>query len=287
MQQTSVALPTGLRIWVYNARMVSRRAFLAITGSVPIWAERIDVPTRSVKVEQTYKSPGPKPNGLQATKDGLWILDQGDNRAYLVDYASGKTLRSLETDSKAGSGITFDGEAIWIASTYSREIIKADAKTGKTLAKFASPGSGPVAWGAGRSSPLAPKPKPEEAAAEKKAPATRQATGAHGLEWKQGKLWIANPPSQKIYRMDPKDWKPEFEFSTPGDRPHGLGWEGDWLWSTDSNLNAFFKHDTKTGKVHERVQLADSDPLPHGMTIWKGYMWYCDDVGVVCKFKLR
>ena len=28
------------------------------------------------------------------------------------------------------------------------------------------------------------------------------------------------------------------------------------------------------------------DPLPHGMTIWDGMLWYCDDVGVVCRMKL-
>lgn len=267
--------------------MLSRRSFLVLTASAPAWAAKIDVPTRSVKVSQAFKSPGPKPNGLQATKDGLWILDQGDNKAYLVDYRSGKTLRALETESKAGSGITFDGEAIWLASTYSREIIRADAKTGKTIAKFASPGAGPVAWGAGRTSPLAPPPKPipVTVAPIKKGP--RTATGAHGLEWKDGKLYISNPPSQKVYRMDPVAFKEEFSFPTAGDRPHGIGWEGDWLWVTDSNLNAFFKHDIKTGKIHECVQLTDKDPLPHGMTIWGNTMWYCDDVGVVCKFKLR
>ncbi|HUQ92455.1 MAG TPA: hypothetical protein VM120_12310 [Bryobacteraceae bacterium] len=267
--------------------MLARRQFLALAAAAPAWAapSKIDAPSRSVKVTQTFKSPGPKPNGLQATKDGLWILDQGDNRAYLVDY-SGKTLRTLETESKAGSGITFDGEALWLASTYSREIIRCDANTGKTLAKFPSPGAGPVSWTQGRGSPLAPPPKPQPAAAVPKN-ASRQATGAHGLEWRNGKLWISNPPSQTIYRVDPKDMKVEFQFPTAGDRPHGLGWEGDWLWCTDSNLNAFFKHDIKTGKIHERVQLADSDPLPHGMTIWKGVLWYCDDVGVVCKFKLR
>ena len=84
-----------------------------------------NVSTRQVAVKTVFKSPGPKPNGLQATRDGLWILDQGDNRAYLVDYQDGKVLRALDTDSKAGSGITYDGEAIWIASTYSREIIRA------------------------------------------------------------------------------------------------------------------------------------------------------------------
>ncbi|MBI4904568.1 MAG: hypothetical protein HY820_13080 [Acidobacteria bacterium] len=268
--------------------MLPRRSFLGMGVVLPLFGAKTDVPTRAVKVIQTYKSPGPKPNGLQATRDGLWILDQGDNKAYLVEYESGKVLRALETESKAGSGITFDGEAIWLASTYSREIIRADARSGKTLAKYGSPGAAPVAWTTGRTSPLAPKPKaaPGDGAA-KKAPAQRQATGAHGLEWKNGKLYISNPPSQKIYRMDVKEWKPEKEFATAGDRPHGLGWEGEWLWCVDSNLNAFFKHDVKDGRILERIQLTDNDPLPHGMTVWRGWMWYCDDVGVVCKFKLR
>jgi hypothetical protein len=54
----------------------------------------------------------------------------------------------------------------------------------------------------------------------------------------------------------------------------------------DSNLNAFFKHDPDTGEMVEKIQLADSDPLPHGMSIRDGWMWYCDDVGVVCRLKL-
>lgn len=265
--------------------MASRREFLAAMA-VPALAAKL--PTRTRKVETAFKSPGPKPNGLQATPDGLWILDQGDNHAYLVSYENGKVLRDLATDSKAGSGITFDGDAIWLASTYSREIIRADAKSGKTIAKFACPGTGPVNWPNPRRSPLA-KPEPPKntvAIAAPKAPPQRQATGAHGLEWRDGKLWIAVPPAQTIYRANPKDLAIEFKFKTAGDRPHGLGWDGKWLWCADSNANAFHKYDPATGEATEMIQLAESDPLPHGMTIWKGWMWYCDDVGVVCKLKL-
>jgi len=46
------------------------------------------------------------------------------------------------------------------------------------------------------------------------------------------------------------------------------------------------KHDPDTGAIVEKIQLADSDPLPHGMTIWQGTMWYCDDVGIVCRLKM-
>jgi streptogramin lyase len=236
----------------------------------------------TLKVETVFRSPGPKPNGLQATADGLWILDQGDNRAYLVDDKDGKVLRSLETDSKAGSGITFDGEAIWLASTYSCEIIRADARTGRTLAKYETPGAGVVRWTGGRRSPLLEKLPPD---AKPPAPPSR-ATGAHGLEWKDGKLWIAVPPAQTIYRVNPNGFSVEHQFPTKGDRPHGLGWENGHLWCIDSNLNAMHRYDPATGRVSRTVQLGENDPLPHGMTIWRGTVWYCDDVGVVCRFPL-
>ena len=111
-------------------------------------------------------------------------------------------------------------------------------------------------------------------------------TGAHGQEWRDGYLWFAAPPAREVYRIDPKTWVVQNKFPTAGNRPHGIAWEGRYLWVTDSNLNAFFKHDAETGEMVEKIQLSASDPLPHGMTIHQGYLWYCDDVGVVCRLKL-
>jgi streptogramin lyase len=288
--------------------MLRRREFLALSAvASAAWAApRLDlgkVPTRKVgKVETVFKSPGPKPNGLQATKDGLWVMDQGEgNRAYLVSYEDGKTLRGFETEADRASGITFDGEAIWIASTYDRMIVRADAMTGKTIQKYVAPGSGPiyrmVGDPPGRSSPLARANRPEAGAESRPKrqgsgrgsglpPGGSAGTGAHGLEWRDGKLWMASPPARAIFRVDPKSWTVEESFPTVAHRPHGIGWEGQYLWCTDSNLNAFFKHDTETGEVIEKIQLAENDPLPHGMSIWQGYLWYCDDVGVVCRLKM-
>lgn len=263
------------------------------------------------KVETVFDSPGqdPKPNGLQATDEGLWIIDQGpDSMAHLVTY-EGKVIRSIRTETTASSGITFDGSALWIGSTYSREIVKIDPATGRALERHFTPGAGIIYKMASdppqRSSPLAKtrKPRAKKAPAETAAAKTdptrvggfqmgevlggaAPGTGAHGQEWRDGKLWFAVPPSRSVYCIDPKTWVVQTKFDTAGNRPHGIGWEGKYLWVTDSNLNAFFKHDPETGEMIEKIQLADSDPLPHGMTIRDGWMWYCDDVGVVCRFKL-
>ena len=124
---------------------------------------------------------------MQATTEGLWIFDQATNRVALVRYDDGKVLREFATDTDQGSGITWDGEALWIASTYNRLLVRIDPRNGETLKKFASPGSGVVKWG-----PRSAHPQP---------------TGAHGLEWRDGELWVANPPSATIYVMSPDGWQ--------------------------------------------------------------------------------
>ncbi|MEZ5352571.1 MAG: hypothetical protein R2762_08035 [Bryobacteraceae bacterium] len=257
------------------------------------------------KVEVVFKSPATKPNGLQATGEGLWIIDQGPgNQAHLVQYKDGNVIKGFETETESSSGITFDGQALWIGSTYSREIVKCDANTGKAIERHFTPGAGVIYKMVGdapaRSSPVpqhmrqVTPPRPAKPGAAPRVggfqmgqnSSTAPGTGAHGQEWRDGKLWFCVPPSRHVYRIDPKSWVVEKQFPTAGNRPHGIGWEGKYLWVTDSNLNAFFKHDPDTGAMVERIQLADNDPLPHGMTIWDGWMWYCDDVGLVCRFKL-
>src|SRR5436190_20871709 len=124
---------------------MKRRDFLGLAAApaAAALAARLDnIPSRRAgKVEIMFDSPGHQPNGLQATREGLWVMDQGpDNMAALVRYQDGKVLRSFQTETDRSSGITCDGETLWIGSTYSREIVRVDDKTGKTISKHFTPG---------------------------------------------------------------------------------------------------------------------------------------------------
>ena len=292
---------------------VSRRAFLRLAGTAPVLAaprggafadaaalqERPSVPVRRTgKVEIAFKSPTARPNGLQATPEGLWIIDQGaGSRASLVRYSDGQVLKSFDTDTVRPSGITFDGEALWIGSTFSYENVRCDATTGAVLERRPTPGCTTYAMAGDppvRRSPLAPPPAaPAVPAAAITPPAARltqgphgRFQGAHGQEWRDGKLWTTSTSARSIYRIDPTSWVVEQRLSVPGPRPHGLAWEGRYLWHGDGDLNAFFKYDLDSSQIVEKIQLADTDPLAHGLTIWNGTLWYCDDVGVVCRMSL-
>jgi hypothetical protein len=297
-----------------EARM-KRRYFLGLAAASAAASPRMNVANvrtrKTGKVDVVYKSPHAQPNGLQATREGLWVMDQGkDNWVSLVNFADGKLIREFKGDVVAASGLTVDDKnRLWMASTYSCTIVSCNAADGKTIAKYWTPGAGRIYPQAGDppqsrttlKPAYPPDPSPAPAAlAAKRAPSaalpagqlpldTTQGltgTGAHGMEYRDGLLYFVVPPARTAYVMDPATWVVQDAWPLPGNRPHGIGWEGDTLWISDSNLRAFFRHNIKTGEIVEKIQLTERDPIIHGATVRDGYMWYCDDVGWICNFKL-
>ena len=237
----------------------NRREFLiAVAGSALAGATVEDkgkLPLVSKRLEKAFLAPGKMPNGLQAVPDGLWILDQEDpNKVYKVSYEDGSVMVELVTEGFHGSGITYGDGALWIGSTFGLTTLKVDPKTGKTLQAFLTPGVGDPKWGQPRARP----------------------TGAHGLEWVDGKYWIAVPPAMLIYLVEPNTGKVVRSIPAPGSRPHGIAWDKGYLWCVESNDRAIYKMDPKDGKLLAKIQLSKEDPEPHGMTMRNGVFWYCD-----------
>jgi len=338
---------------------MKRRDFLqaAAAGGVfvatPVWAQQGDTPptpkrgwpSRSGKVEILFKAPGLSGNGMQCTEEGIWTIDVAGSRSdtpgrckvYLTSY-EGKLIRELSPEGTGPSGIGVDEDhrTIWIGSTYSREIIRADARTGATIEKHFTPGAGviykkatdtpprpdtygpsirgprrtegAVEAGGGRRGAGGPSPSPGQnggqatsdglgvgrggAVAGNPGPPA-PGTGAHGQQVQNGKLWIAVPPSRMIYRIEPETWTVEQTFPTVGYRPHGIGIEtpdARYLWEADTNMGAFFKRHMVTGEVVDSIVLPEGSPFPHGASVWKGYIYWVDDVGgglaPICRVKI-
>jgi hypothetical protein len=260
------------------------------------------------KWEILYKSPHAKPNDLDMSSEGMWILDQGrDSWVSLVNVADGKVIREFKTDVNAGSGVTVDERGtMWISSTHNSLMVSCTPKDGKTIAKYWTPGAGRIYQKKGdagqRLSKLKhaypPEPTPAGAATTAKpdlpygqVPLSTQdgngGTGAHGIVAKDGLLYIAVPPARFLVVIEPKTWVVQRTWPVPGNRTHGLTWDQnrETLWNADSNLNAFFRFDMN-GKIIEKIQLTDDSPVIHGATLHEGYMLCCDDVGWIWRFKM-
>lgn len=208
------------------------------------------------RVEERFKSPGPQPNGLQATADGLWCIDQVDLKVTKLDYGTGAVLFEAQTDTEHSSGITFGNGSMWIASTFQLTIAELDPITCKTIAQHESPGNGIVAWAADQQH--------------------GRVTGAHGLEWQDGKVYVAAPPSQFIHVMDATTWQEVHAFRAPGLRVHGLAWADDGtLWVADTSAGTISRLDPQDGRVWEVIRVEAPVEI-HGLTIHEGVLWYCD-----------
>lgn len=202
--------------------------------------------TTAVRGEPRWYTPGPQPNGLQATDDGLWVIDQEDLNVYLLDWADGRILHQFPTATHHSSGITWDGEAIWVASTFTPIALFRYATDGTELARLPTPGAGK--------------------------------SGAHGLEWIAGKLWVTVPPSATTYALDPASGAVLRQFPAPGSRPHGLAWDGALLWVAETNHRTITGY-TLDGEARRVLALEpgpDAGPDPHGLTFHNGAFWYCD-----------
>jgi hypothetical protein len=235
-------------------------------------AEMNAAPVIPKKVNKLFNnSPTIKePNAMQFTPTGtLLILDQVDpNKAFELSL-DGKILRTVQTESIHGSGITIgDGGAWWVTSTKALNgppvTLKVDPASGKTLEKWVTPGWG--YYGA--------------VSADKGSP-----SGGHDVKWAgNGRYWMAVPASGRLFLMEGKTGKVVRSIPAPVLRTHGLALDGEYLWSVGSDFAQIHKVDTRDGKIVAKIQLdKKADPAVHGLEIRNGTLWYCDaQSGWVC-----
>lgn len=212
-----------------------------------------------------------EPNAMQFTPAGtLLILDQVDPNKVFELSLEGKILRTVQTESMHGSGITIGtGGAWWITSTKGINgsppvTLKVDPATGKTLKRWVTPGWG-YYGGVTR---------------ERGSP-----SGGHDVKWAgNGRYWMAVPASGRIFLIEGESGQSVRSIPAPVLRTHGLAIDGDYLWSVGSDFAQIHKLDNRDGKIVAKIQLdKKADPAVHGLEIRNGTLWYCDaQSGWVC-----
>ena len=196
------------------------------------------------------------PNGLQATDEGLWVIDQATEEIRLLGDDL-KPIRTLQSPTENASGITVGGGYFWTGSnapaqaryrrpgdTGGSAILKCEMETGRLVERFPTPDGG----------------------------------GIHGLEWVDGLLWITAFRPKAMTLVGPKDFRVIKTVEVPYDRPHGLAWDGDGMWMSHTGLGSeiIVKYHAETGEELDSIQYAEGAPAPHGLTKWNGELWSCD-----------
>jgi hypothetical protein len=220
------------------------------------------VPQRRIRSTVLYKSPEGFPNALAASPEGLWIGEQKgpdavdkSEKAMLVDWKTGKLLRTVVTQSRNTSGMAYGDGYIWMgANTSDVEGIFQTDMNSKLVAQ--------------RQIPLGPP---------------GNGGGTHGAKWHQDKLWIVANRMRGILRVDPKSWEPEFFFPFSFTRWHDIAFDGNAIWmvtgtsqSIPDNQAGLAKFDAATGKLLETALFEPGACDPHGLEIVDGVFYTCD-----------
>jgi len=242
---------------------------------------RRKLPTRKAKTTKLFKTPGPWPNALASSPEGLWVAQQhltegeakgvnvpwptkGKEQVWLMDM-NGKVLKTVESNASNTSGLAFGNGDVYVCSNTDDEasgIHKVNVASGKQVAQLQLP--------------LSPN---------------NRMGGCHGAKWDaHGKLWIANNRMRSLMRMDPVSWKGELQI--PIYAPPGLGRFHDFTFDKDGtllqvianegsknhgeNIAGLVRMEAETGKPLESIIFEPGSCDPHGLDFHNGQLIGCD-----------
>lgn len=207
-----------------------------------------------MEVLPTYPVPDRMPNGLQWTAEGLFVMDQYSDNVYVLGD-EGRVLRTIETPTENGSGITVGGGYLWTASngrtaarpfrstdTHVPWIYKLDLNTGEPVDRYPTPDGG----------------------------------GIHGIAWDDGLLWLTAFDPKALILVDPSDFAVVRKLPSDLVVLHGLARDDDGIWCSDRLAKAIVKYDVESGEELDRIVLPRDGPDPHGLSIKDGELWYSD-----------
>ena len=151
------------------------------------------------------------------TYDGRDVWFAAGDALHAFDPASGETVRSIDVAAQAGTA--FDGRHLFqIADD---RIQKIDPETGRVLATIPAPG-----------------------------------TGASGLAWAEGTLWVGQYRDRKIHQIDPRTGA--ILRTVESDRfVTGVTWTDGELWhgASESDESELRRVDPRTGEALESLEM--------------------------------
>jgi transglutaminase-like putative cysteine protease len=167
--------------------------------------------------------------------------------AMLFSY-TGEVILSFDTPGHFPTGMTFDGQNIWLADYKSDLLYCIDPASGKVLRSIPAPAYWP-----------------------------------EGLAWDGEALWNADikggiPLSENyngvIYRVDPANGDILKTIQSPTKAPRGLTWDGQYLWCVDASSDQVIQFSPDDGTTIKAFRSPSSNPT--GITFDGKYLWISD-----------
>ncbi|MBN1159545.1 MAG: glutaminyl-peptide cyclotransferase, partial [Bacteroidales bacterium] len=151
----------------------------------------------------------------------------------------GRIIQSFPLPANFCTGLTFDGQDLWVADYKTDIIYKIDPVSGEVLHQIPSPGFWPT-----------------------------------GLAWDGKNLWNVDREQDKIFRIDPEDGTILWTIDTPCADPDGMTWDGTTLWLGDAGDNTIIKIDLCDGTAVKTLN--GPAQSVNGLAFDGRYLWSSD-----------
>jgi len=163
--------------------------------------------------------------------------------AFLISSLSwakvGDILKVIETPGPCPTGLTFDGQNLWLADNFTDKIYKIEPQSGKILKSFESPGHHP-----------------------------------EGLAWDGKNLWHIDSGEKSMYCIDPETGNVLLILESNSQNPRDLTWDGKYIWVTDYKSDILLKVSIEDGMMVQNFPSPEREPA--GLTFDGKYLWVTD-----------
>ncbi len=166
----------------------------------------------------------------------------------MVNAHPGKVLKAFASPGQFPTGLTHDGEHVWLADRKSQMLYCIDPDDGRVIREIPSPAYWPT-----------------------------------GLAWDGESLWCSDvkgglPLSENyqglVYRIDPRNGDVLRVISAPSERPRDLAWDGKYLWCVDEAADEIIQFSPDDGTTIKTLRAPANDP--RGLAFDGKNLWVSD-----------
>jgi hypothetical protein len=226
------------------------------------------------KTTKMFLAPPSWPNAISVEKGkGFWVGEQRHDRkpekAWLLDFKTGKVLHEVSTHCEDTSGMCFGDGFIWSGANGASVINPPDPPINGIFQTDMN--SKQISR---RQIPFGPK---------------EDGGSCHGMSWQDGKIWMyANRLGSNV-RIDAKTWEVDLMFpvSSAVRRLHGIEYSNGVLWQVcgtqDPKVGGYegytpglVKHDAATGRILEYVDFVPGSADIHDVCAIDGQLYGVD-----------
>ncbi len=202
---------------------------------------------------------------------------------------TGEVIRYFKSPGDFPTGMTYDGEYIWMADRKEDKIFCIDPENGKVIRSIPSPGYWPMGmawdgeafWNADVKGGL-PQSENYNGKIYRIDPATGDilrtiqapSSTPRGLTWDGKYLWCVDNREDQVIQFSPEDGTTIRSFDAPGNDPRGITFDGTYLWISDRVHNEIYMVEPNTGDVLICIQ--SPGPYPRGLCYDDESLWNVD-----------